>query len=193
MDLLILAILLNSSYFKTNPGIKGSAHSSGKVFELDNFHETVEKFEPMIHQIIHSLHIYKNYDEFYQIGLIALWEASVKFVEGKGIFSSYAYATIKGRMLTELAKAKKREERNAYPEEGFWEYRKDPVAEEPLELAILLSYCDQLKLKEKKWVIMTFYFGMNTKEIADKEKVSPSAVKKWRNGAMDKLRMNKGE
>lgn len=157
---------------------------------MEYFEETVEKFEPMIYQIMHSLRIYKNQDEFYQIGLIALWEASKRFVKGKGAFSSYAYAMIKGRMLTELAKARKRDERNAYPKDEFWEIQIDQTRE-PMELATLLSYCDRLTLKQKKWVIMTFYFGMNTSEIAAEEKVSTSAVKKWRNGAMEKLRANK--
>lgn len=156
---------------------------------MENFQETVEKYEPMIYQIMHSLHIYKNHDEFYQIGLIALWEASERFVEGKGAFSSFAYATIKGRLLTELSRAKKQEERNTYPDEQFWEYRIDP-AKEPMELATLLSYCDRLTVKQKKWVIMTFYFGMGTSEIAAIEKVSPSAVKKWRKNAMERLRTN---
>ena len=68
----------------------------------------------MIYQIIHSLHIYKNHDEFYQIGLIALWEASNQFDETKGAFLSYAYATVKGRILTEIAKQKQDKRREIY-------------------------------------------------------------------------------
>ncbi len=37
----------------------------------------------MIHSIIHSLNIYKNHEEYFQTGLIALWDASKNFDENK--------------------------------------------------------------------------------------------------------------
>lgn len=46
----------------------------------------------MIYQIIRSLHIYKNEEEFYQIGLIGLWEAQQRFDEQKGRFFNFAYS-----------------------------------------------------------------------------------------------------
>lgn len=157
---------------------------------MDSFQTTLEGFEPMIHQIIRSLSIYKNHDEFYQIGLIALWEATIKFNDEKGHFSSYAYATIRGKMLTELTKLRKWEEQNAYPSEDFWELNEDMTAEQPLELVTLLAYCNGLTHIQRNWVIMTFYYGMNTREIAEKEQVSIAAVKKWRTRSMMKLRKN---
>nr|WP_310795881.1 sigma-70 family RNA polymerase sigma factor [Heyndrickxia oleronia] len=152
----------------------------------------MEEYSPMIYQIIHSLHIYKNHDEFYQIGQIALWEASKQFDETKGAFLSYAYATIKGRILTEITKQKRQEERNIYPKEEFWEIQASPLSRKPLELADLLFYCKGLSPKQQKWVIGTFYYGKSLSEIAKEEKVSESAVKKWKKGAMDKIKINIG-
>ena len=50
------------------------------------FEQLAANYSKMIYSIIHSLGIYKNQDEFYQIGLISLWEASQQFDEQKGLF-----------------------------------------------------------------------------------------------------------
>ena len=76
-----------------------------------DFERLSAQYSNMIHSIIHSLHIYKDHDDFYQIGLIALWNASENFDEEKGKFSTYAYSFIKGRILTHLKKEKSK--RNA--------------------------------------------------------------------------------
>lgn len=157
---------------------------------MENFEEIVEQYTPMIYHMMRSLHIYKNQEEFFQIGLIALWEARQRFNSDKGTFSTYAYSYIKGRMLTELSSQNKVEERNVYPDEVFWETAVDTMGQPPLQLEQLLSYCDGLTDKQKQWVTYTFYFGLSVVEIAEIENVSPSAVKKWRSGALAKLRMN---
>ncbi len=144
----------------------------------------------MIYHLIHSLNIYKNEDEFYQTALIALWEAKQRFDPEKGAFRSYAYAYMKGRMMTTLTKANKEEERNVYPNEEFWEMRVDEYRKQPLEQSILMAYCSHLTKRQKQWVLYTFYEGMTIKEIAKREQVSLSAVKKWRAGAKAKIREN---
>ena len=88
---------------------------------MESFDELVEQFTPMIYHVIRSLNIYKNEDEFYQTGVIALWEAHQRFDPDKGKFSTYAYSYMKGKMMTELTKHTRVEERNVYPEETFWD------------------------------------------------------------------------
>lgn len=158
---------------------------------MERFEELAVKYEPMIYHVIHSLNIYKNRDEFYQTGLIALWEAHLRFDEEKGKFSTYAYSYIKGRMLRELSKHRRNEAYTVFPkEETFWEMKEDEDDFQPLEMPMLLSYCHGLTEKQKQWVVYTFYYGMTVREIAEVEKVSQSAVKKWRTGAMKKIKMN---
>ncbi|MBB2483275.1 sigma-70 family RNA polymerase sigma factor [Bacillus sp. APMAM] len=156
---------------------------------MEDFQMIMKEYEAMIHHILHSLRIYKNYDEFFQIGLIALWEAKEKFDPSKGSFTSYAYMTMKGRLLSEIKRRSKEAERQFYPKEEFWDFQFDEGAVEPLEMDTLLAYCEGLTNNQKKWVVATFYFGMNSAELAAYEKVSPSAVKKWKKGAMEKIRM----
>lgn len=142
----------------------------------------------MIHKIINSLHIYKNKDEFYQQGLIALWEAARRFDPQKGDFSNYAYTYIRGYLLTELKKQARDGERSLYPKEEFWETVEDRFPACPLEEENLLSYCRALTANQKKWVLYTALHDLSIKEIADRENVSVSAVKQWRSGAKEKIK-----
>ncbi|MGG1396524.1 sigma-70 family RNA polymerase sigma factor [Bacillus salipaludis] len=155
---------------------------------MESFEELVVQYRPMIHKIIHTLHIYKNWDEFYQHGLIALWEASNRFDPKKGNFTSYAYNYIRGFLLLELTKEHKYEENCVCPKEEFWETAGDIVIDHPLETETILSVCTTLTPNQRKWVLYTALYDFSIKEIAIKENVSMSAVKSWRAGAREKLR-----
>lgn len=175
--------------FPANVEIPGNTMKGApfrKASAMDDFEQLAEQFNSMIFSIIHTLHIYKNKDEFYQIGLLALWDASKNFDEKKGAqFSTYAYHYIKGRIMTSLRKESKREERILYPSEEFWgliEYEM-----RVLEKENLLDYFYQLTQNQEKWVIAHFYNGLKDREIAERENVSISSVKQWRKLAMKKL------
>ncbi|MBU8881121.1 sigma-70 family RNA polymerase sigma factor [Bacillus sp. FJAT-29790] len=157
---------------------------------MESFEQLAKQYEPMIHKVMRTLHIYKNQEEFFQLGLIALWDAKKRFNQEKGSFTNYAYSYIKGRLLTEMTKSNKYQERSVYPKEEFWEVIEDPCVEVPFEVKLLLTYCDQLTENQTKWVLYTCVEDLTVKEIAEKENVSMSAVKAWRKGAKEKLRGN---
>jgi RNA polymerase sigma factor (sigma-70 family) len=157
---------------------------------VESFEQLARQYEPMIHKLMSSVNIYKNKEEFYQIGLIGLWEASQRFNPEKGDFTNYAYKYIKGKFLTEMTKSNKHENRSIYPKEEFWEFIEDPFTEQPFEKNLLLSYCEPLTENQTKWVLYTFLDGLSVREIAEKEKVSISAVKAWRKGAKEKLKVS---
>jgi RNA polymerase sigma factor (sigma-70 family) len=158
---------------------------------LESFEQLASQYEPMIQHIIHSLHIYKNKEEFHQHSLIALWKASKRFDPKKGTFSTYAYHYIRGYLLMELTKATVEAERTTLPEEEFWENTAAGYTDGALEENILLSYFqDQgLTTNQRKWLMLTVVSDLSIKDIADREKVSISAVKLWRKGARDKLKV----
>ena len=156
-----------------------------KAFSMSDFEQLATQYSKMIHSIIHTLHIYKNQDEFYQIGLLALWDASKNFNEQKGSFSTYAYSYIKGRMLSLLRSEKKREDHTLYPSEDYWNQLECET--NMMEKENLLSYFHHLTDKQEKWVLSYFYLGLSNKEIALRENVSLSAVKNWKKTAMEKV------
>lgn len=142
----------------------------------------------MIWKVIHSLSIYKNKEEFYQTGLIALWEASRQYDPTKGSFSTFAFSYIRGRILTELTKQRKYDENNtATTKAEFWESLVDDRLEIPLELENILEYCTSLTEPQKKWALYTALADLSIQQISEIENVSVSAVKAWRKGAREKL------
>jgi RNA polymerase sigma factor (sigma-70 family) len=154
---------------------------------LESFEQLSAQYVKMIHSIIHSLHIYKNKEEYFQIGLISLWQASSRFDPSKGSFTNYAYSYIKGKILNELHKNKLIEERNVHVEEEILELMAESYFDHPLQETLLLSYCVDLTENQKKWLMDTVSLNLSVKEIAKKEGVSVSAVKQWRQGARGKL------
>jgi RNA polymerase sigma factor (sigma-70 family) len=157
---------------------------------MEGFEQLAAQYTPMIHKIMRTLHIYKNKDEFYQLALIGLWEASEKFEPSKGDFTNYAFSMIKGKIQNEMTKCNKIDDTATAVKEEFWYSIEDESAMIPFEEDILLSYCKSGHLTENqtKWVLYHFVKGFSVKEISDIEHVSISAVKAWRSGAMNKLR-----
>nr|WP_263324349.1 sigma-70 family RNA polymerase sigma factor [Neobacillus sp. Marseille-Q6967] len=155
---------------------------------MESFEELVVQYKPMIHKIINSLHIYKNQEEFYQTGLIGLWEASQSFDERKGKFSNYAYTYMKGKMLSQLTKDQHFTESHVHPQEEYWETIEDQNLSLFLESETLQTYCQGLTEKEAIWVMASSIGQLTIKEIAARERVTPSAVKQWRSGALRKLK-----
>ena len=155
---------------------------------MESFDELVVQYQPMIHKIIRSLNIYKNQNEFYQTGLIGLWEASLSFDERKGSFTNYAYIYVKGKMLSQLTQTNQHSEKLIHPAEEFWETIEHQESSLFLEKETIQSYCEGLTEKEAKWVIAASIDQLSIKEIAEREKVSVSAVKQWKSGAKRKLK-----
>ena len=83
------------------PGNK-EARAHFRRIEMMEFEQLATNYSKMIYSMIHSLGIYKNQDEFYQIGLISLWEASQHYDEQKGAFPAYLRKSIRGKLLNTL-------------------------------------------------------------------------------------------
>lgn len=156
---------------------------------MESFEQLAIQYEPMIQHIMYTLHIYKNKDEFHQHGLIALREASKRFVPAKGYFSTYAYRYIKGYLQMELTKATLESERTICPKEEFWDNAVAPYSEDPLVENFLVFHCRSMTPNQRKWLLQTTLEGLSIREIAEKEKVSLSAVKSWRKGARNNLKV----
>ncbi|PAE23416.1 MULTISPECIES: sigma-70 family RNA polymerase sigma factor [Bacillaceae] len=156
---------------------------------MESFEQLAAQYEPMIHNIMQKLNIYKNTEEFYQLGLITLWQAWKNHNDAKGAFLSYAYSMVKGKMMTELTRQTNQIDRYIYPEADFWEFIEDPSPAPSPELTQeLYKKCGLLSENQMKWLHYTLCDELSVREIAEKERVSPSAVKNWRHGAREKLK-----
>ncbi|CAH0202844.1 RNA polymerase sigma factor FliA [Peribacillus sp. Bi96] len=156
---------------------------------MEDFSALATEFTPMIHHIIRSLSIYKNKDEYYQIGLIALWESNENFNKEYGQFHNYAYTVIKGRILNELKRHHKYETRNTPIDSATLEI-KDPFSklEEAFAIDNFLHYTEGLTLNQQRWLLQTYLENKTVTEIAEIYQVTAAAVKSWRNSALRKLK-----
>ena len=68
------------------------------------FKEAVVLYEGMIVNQIKKLGIRKDYEEYYQCGLIGLWYAYERYDAEKGSFPAYAVVTVRGYILERLKK-----------------------------------------------------------------------------------------
>ncbi|MBM7621477.1 DNA-directed RNA polymerase [Bacillus tianshenii] len=139
----------------------------------------------MIHHIIHSLHIYKNQEYYLQEGMIALWEATVTFKAEKGAFTSYAYSTIRGKLLNYL----KKEIRFSSAEEPSDETRLASIPyHESTIREDLEAYTQNLTENQRKWLVEYIINNKKIEEIARETGSTASAVKSWRRGALRNIK-----
>lgn len=157
---------------------------SGKT-KPDTFEDCVNQYARMIKTIMKKLQIYKNYEEFYQVGQIALWMAYQHYESEKGSFSNYAFLTVRGHLLNELSKTVKYDERNV-------------LFDQQLEEAV---YCDEVFLLEdfmillkgisplqKQILVERFYYHREFSQIAKKLKMNESSVRSSYRYALKRLR-----
>lgn len=130
---------------------------------------------------MNTLNIHKDKDYYFHEGTIALWEASLAFDINKGTFTSYAYSSIRGKLLNKLNKEARWQEINVctlyIPEQPIYSF--------PSFLEFSLN-C--LTKNQRKWVEGFIFKDKRVHEIASEEGVSISAVKSWRREAIKKLK-----
>ncbi|MBZ5753566.1 sigma-70 family RNA polymerase sigma factor [Metabacillus rhizolycopersici] len=160
------------------------------MFTDEKFEELHNQFKPMINRIIKRLAIYKNEQEFYQIGCIALWEASLQFNEEKGEFKSYAYSYIMGKMKTMLTNESIQQEKDRRLEANPIQEQTsgDDSTSSLLSHSVIDSISSLLTKNQNKWLKAHCLYGKTPSEIAKDEGVSSSAVKAWRRDAIARLK-----
>lgn len=159
------------------------------------FEEVAQQYDPLIKGMIKQLHLYKNIEDMYQIGLIALWEAYEKYDPTKGAFGGYAKSTVKGRMLTALRQSRTYDDRHVFAksnEEGGDDILAvaDTSVMIPLEEETVSLYLIELSERQRLWVEQALLQGRKTREIAEAEHVSPNTVRTWKKEALKKMKTN---
>nr|WP_275580413.1 sigma-70 family RNA polymerase sigma factor [Metabacillus iocasae] len=154
-----------------------------------SFEEIVHMFDPLIKSQLKKLCIYKDYDEFYQVGVIGLWEAYKKYDPTQGEFSTYAYTMVRGHLLTHLKKVILRQEREPLFTESDRIQEIQVESAPMIEETSLLEAYNTLSNREKIYVKRYMIEGYSMKEIADECGVSYQTVKDWAKRAKTKLRV----
>lgn len=151
------------------------------------FEVLAEQYKPLIFQVIKSLRLYGDKETFYQIGLIGLWEASTRFDSGKGVeFSTFAFSTIRGKLLDHLKKETRYKE-HCQPS-GEQIFMKIADGSEAYSIDLIELYGKRLTDNQVKWIQGRIIEDKSYKEIAAEHGVSVESVKSWGKQAVKKLR-----
>lgn len=174
------------------------------------FEEIFEQNERRIHYYIHRMNVKDPHQEFYQEGIVAMWNAYETYQPDKGPLSTYFNYIIRNRMIDLMRKSTRDQEKQALSIEeqktvfgDGHSYSKGQVSYPLIKgTEIVLENHDfweeikvQLSANQWKWVKHFIIEGMKLKEIAEQESVSVDAVKSWAREAKRKLRgkMDEGE
>ncbi|MCM3715637.1 sigma-70 family RNA polymerase sigma factor [Alkalihalobacillus oceani] len=154
------------------------------------FEQLVTDYEPLLKSCIQKLNLYRDYEEYYQIGMIALWTAYCQFDPEKGAFPAYAQKVVRGHMLMFMKKEQHFSERHLLHDDDTTYRLADNDAEEAFEAvtAPLEEYLHPLSARERLWVLETFVQQKKLGQIATEQGVSPNTVASWRKQALKKLR-----
>ncbi|WP_170234502.1 sigma factor [Macrococcus equipercicus] len=152
------------------------------------FEEWKTRYDRMIYHLLHQYHITYDFDEYYQLALIKLWEIHESFDPTRTAHQDqFVYMKLKFSIIDELRKRIKYKERyHPVTDEvliPLLDCTEEPVAFLIEELAVSLTDNELLWLKYA-------LLGYNIEEIAGMSDRSPSAVKRWRKCAREKLRLN---
>lgn len=167
------------------------------------FEEIFKQNERRIHYYIHRMNVRDLHQEFYQEGIVAMWNAYETYQPDKGPLSTYFNYTIRNRMIDLMRKSTRDQEKQALSVQeqktvlGDGHSYSKGEASYPLMrgTGIVLEDPDfweeiraQLSANQWKWVKHFIIEGMKLKGIATLERVSVDAVKSWAREARRKLR-----
>ncbi|PFA18452.1 MULTISPECIES: sigma-70 family RNA polymerase sigma factor [Bacillus cereus group] len=147
------------------------------------FTEAVTLYEKMIKNQMKKLCLYKDYEEYYQCGLIGLWKAYEKYEGEKGTFSAYAFVTVRGYLLEKLKKESKFQKRHTCVEQEILQNVCE--AEVPSEIQDYMSVLDE---QEKYVIFERFYAGKKIHEIAEEMRMTYYQARWIYRRALEKMR-----
>lgn len=149
---------------------------------METFDEVLMKYEPMIYACVRRLKIYKNHEQFIQIGRIGLWKAWKRYQNEKGDFTPFAYRTIYGSMLDELKQSSAYDQHTIPTENDILQRLSGSVGS-----ITSTSYLNEARL-EQHIIQLLFIEGYTLDEVATHLGISKSGVKKRRERTLEKLR-----
>lgn len=159
------------------------------VVELD-FEHLAKQYEPLIKSTVRYLGMQTEFDDAYQIGLMALWEAAVTFDSKRGAFPAHAKAKVHGRLKSFARKTYIYRQRAEFL----------PESEEEREFSLNPDFKTEidfeqygLSSREFQWIKETYQNDLTTKEIAEKYHVSEHTVRSWKKTAILKIRSGSKE
>lgn len=152
------------------------------------FEETLTHYERLIKSLMKKLHLYQNHEEYYQLGLIALWKAYENYDASIGnAFSSYAYQTIYYDLLNHLKKESHHQAHTTYLDTTITEIIPDKE-NNTLDNFHFSQYIKKLSPTEQLILTEKFQHDLTFKQIAQKHNMHLEKVKSAYRYSLKKLK-----
>lgn len=152
---------------------------------MEEFTEVEAQYAPMISALIRKMHIYRDYEVYRQVGKVALWQAWSRFDGDKGDFTPYAFRTVHGAMLDELAREGRYAKLFQLSEGGHFDELEMPVQDEKLPEWLAGV---PLREKERKLLNELFVEDKGVKQLAALYGISVAGMKKRRARLLEKIK-----
>lgn len=150
-----------------------------------SFAEIALQFDPLVKKWLVNYRLLRDYDEMYQIALIALWEACQHFDSRKGAFPAFAELVVRGKLLTEIKRKKRYGDQHIFfetlPEIAVVQAAHD------LDMRSLQSVT-WLSNREKLWIEEAIIKDKKTVIIAAEQGVTMDTVRSWKKSTLAKLK-----
>lgn len=149
------------------------------------FNTLFEDYHKMIHHLLSKYHISYNYDEFYQLLLIKLWELSKEYnPRYKSTLSSFLYHRLNYYLIDLLRKEMRQPPTIEFDNSVTLEAE---LVTFPSQNSLLHQYSTLLNQNENTWLNL-YLQGYKQYEIAKIMKVSPSTVKRYKSSTIKTLK-----
>ncbi|WP_230321473.1 sigma-70 family RNA polymerase sigma factor [Planococcus salinarum] len=152
---------------------------------MEDFIEVEEQYAPLISALIRKMHIYRDYEVYRQVGKVALWQAWSRFDGDKGDFTPYAFRSVHGAMLDELAREGRYAKLFLLSEGSHFEELEMPVQEEKLPEWVAGI---PLKEKERRLLHELFVEDKGIKQLAELYGISVAGMKKKKARLLEKIK-----
>ena len=154
---------------------------------MQDVEQLIFENEALIKKVIYHLKIYRDIDEYMQVGRIALWQAWQKFDDTKGDFQMFAYMSVKYAIIRALSNASHVLEHELAVEEEVIIINSQPqnFITSNMEWP---EWFDELNKDEQFLLIALYERGLSVKEIAETYRLNYETLKKRRQRLLSKLR-----
>lgn len=152
---------------------------------MNGFEQVEEQYAPMISALIRKLYIYRDYELYRQVGKVALWQAWMRFDGEKGDFTPFAFRTVHGALLDELAREGRYAKIFMLSDGGDFDELEAPAQEEKLP-----EWVEEISLKEKERELLKELFVEDkaVKQLAELYGISVAGMKKKRARLLEKIK-----
>ena len=149
--------------------------------------QVVTQYEYLVKRAVLKLKIYQNFEDYMQVGRMALWQCLADYNEKLGEFEMFAYMRIKYALIRALQHDRKIVEHEVAIEQDDLNFYIDQ--KKPASLVSSYPYWfDYLCEEDRKVLIMLYFEGRTTEEVAKELGYSYEAMKKRKQRLLVKLR-----